>query len=105
MLENGETSQTATLTEQSSESFTDLNCIKQCNELINQYHIEQNGKASTILNIRELLLKSPAIKSRRDINKALEAFIRLLDNINSLQVQASERGHRAAGNLEEEETN
>jgi hypothetical protein len=100
-----DTSQTTTLTEQSSEGVTDLDCIKQCNKLISQYCLEQNRKASTILNIREILLKSPAIKSGRDINKALDAFIALLDNIDSLKTQASKRGHRAAGNLEETEVN
>ncbi|KAG1871758.1 hypothetical protein DFJ58DRAFT_837078 [Suillus subalutaceus] len=104
MSENGETSQTATSTEQTTECSTDLNCIEQCNELINQHRLGHSGKAITILDIRESLLQSPAVRSGRNINEALDVFIGMLDSINASRAQASEQGHQSSGTFEEEET-
>jgi hypothetical protein len=51
------------------------------------------------------LLKSPAIRSGRNINEALEVFIKMLDSIDFTRGKASERGKGVSGNLEEEEVN
>lgn len=84
---------------------TDLSCIQQCNELINNYCLRQSGKACTIFDIWERLLQSPAVRSGSNINDALDVFITVLNNIDSAKVQASEWGCRTAGEFEEEEVN
>ncbi|KAG2072538.1 hypothetical protein BDR04DRAFT_406634 [Suillus decipiens] len=94
-----ETSKSATslgLAESFTEGTTDLSCI----ELINQYRLGQSGKANTILAIRGVLLKYPAVTGRsgRNVNDALDVFIEMLDGINSFRAQAAERGRQLMGN-------
>ncbi|KAG0703309.1 hypothetical protein DFH29DRAFT_803616 [Suillus ampliporus] len=106
MSENGEHSQTATLSEPTqsiSDGVTDLTCVERCSELINQYRLGQNGKASTVLSIREILVDSPAVRSGRDINDALDVFIGMLDGIDSSKRTASEQAQQSEGRMPEEE--
>ncbi|KAG1885891.1 uncharacterized protein F5891DRAFT_1201468 [Suillus fuscotomentosus] len=93
MSDNGETSQTATSsgpTQMTAEVTMDLSCVRQCSELISQYKLGQCGKADTILELRDVLLDSPAIKGKRNLNKALEVFIRMLNSIDSSKGKAAE---------------
>ncbi|KAG2136604.1 uncharacterized protein EDB93DRAFT_1106808 [Suillus bovinus] len=108
MLDNGQSlqTQTATLTEpsdQSIETISDLTCIAQCNELVNQYRLNQNGKANSILAIREVLLKSEAVRSSRNPTEALDVFVGILDNIDFARSQASERGQQTNNQITEED--
>ncbi|KAG2742005.1 hypothetical protein P692DRAFT_20699258, partial [Suillus brevipes Sb2] len=97
MSDNGETSQTATSTEQTVEGISDLTCVERCSELINQYRLGHNGKANTILEIREILLKSVSVRNGRNLDEALEIFIGMLDSLDANKEQASERGRREFG--------
>ncbi|KIK42809.1 hypothetical protein CY34DRAFT_12161 [Suillus luteus UH-Slu-Lm8-n1] len=85
MSDHGENSQATassgpdptTITETSS----DLACVERCSELINQYRLGRNRKADTILELREILVDSPAVRSGRNLNEALDVFITMLDDI------------------------
>ncbi|KAG2750890.1 hypothetical protein P692DRAFT_20727522 [Suillus brevipes Sb2] len=105
MSDNGETSQTVTLTEQNMEGISDLTCVEQCSELINQYQLGNSGKANTILEIREVLIKSVSVHNGRNLDEALNIFIGMLDSLGANKEQASERGRRDPGVHEQEEVN
>ncbi|KAG0699423.1 hypothetical protein DFH29DRAFT_784351, partial [Suillus ampliporus] len=77
--------------------------VERCSELINQYRLGQNGKVSTVLSIREILVDSLAVRSGRDINDALDVFIGMLDGIDSSKRTASERAQQSEGRMPEEE--
>lgn len=105
MSDNGETSQTATSSgpTQTTAEVTDLTCVRQCSELVSQYKLSQSGKADTILKLRDVLLDSPAVKNGRNLNEALEVFIRMLDSIDSSKGKAAERGQHFKGAHQEED--
>lgn len=103
MSENGETTHTATSTEQVSEGPSNLSYIQQCSELVSRYWIHQSGKATTILEIRELLLSSSAIRNGRSLEEALNMFIRMLNDIDNSRTRASDWGQQRHECFKQEE--
>ncbi|KAG1856453.1 hypothetical protein F4604DRAFT_1685478 [Suillus subluteus] len=85
MSENGETSETI------------------ASELISQYQLGQNGKAYTILTIREILIDSPAVRSGRNLNDALDIYIGMLNEIDILKRGAADQGQQQNEGLQQEE--
>lgn len=107
MSENGETSETIALSgppQSNLKCITDLSCIEQCSELINQYWLGQNGKAYTVLTIWEVLIDSLAVRSGWNLNEALDVFIGILDKIDASKRGAEDWGQQQfEGRHQEEE--
>lgn len=45
------------------ESKLQQTCVERCNELINEYRSQRDGKVDTILALREILLESPSTRN------------------------------------------
>jgi len=93
MSENESTSRTiSTPAEGETPNPSDLSCVNRCNELVSEYRDQKNGKADTVLELREVLLESPSVKGGQSLNDALAVYLGILDEVDETRRQAEKRG-------------
>ncbi|PPQ87163.1 hypothetical protein CVT26_014638 [Gymnopilus dilepis] len=74
----------------------------QCNRVVEAYRSGQESEASSILKIQQIIADAGPSVSGGAAFKALESYVRILDNFDSFRQSAAERGAQLAGGQEQE---
>ncbi|OAX39683.1 hypothetical protein K503DRAFT_799451 [Rhizopogon vinicolor AM-OR11-026] len=98
MSENETISRTvSTPVDGGTQAPSDLSCVDQCNDLVNEYRNQKNGKADIVLALCEVLLESPSVRSGESLNDTLAVYLGLLDEVDEAGRQAAKRGFDGRG--------